>query len=206
MTWDDLPDVSSTTFETLGTTEPDPEPRDASVELVGTNLRLSCVISLGRFPRLTDLISSTSGYVRVRDARLLAGDGTLTGDPFPTLMVNQDEISFIAEPDAPVHVPGTGATFDELGTGSLADRKTRHFAIFTDGHALSGTVYLFGETDLTAFVESTHPNFVPMIDVSARSLADHGNVVHYPFLLVNRSRMIGVAELDGGDPGGGSVW
>ena len=60
--------------------EPEPEVRDATIELVGTNLRLSCVISLGRFPRLTDLISSSSGYIRVRDARLLASDGSVTGD------------------------------------------------------------------------------------------------------------------------------
>ena len=95
------------TFETFVTHEPEPEARDATIELVGTNLRLSCLISLGRFPRLTDLIGSTSGYIRVRDARLLASDGSVTGEVIPLLMVNQDEISFIAEPDAPLHEPGT---------------------------------------------------------------------------------------------------
>ncbi len=210
MTWDDLPPVSSTTFETFGTPEPDPEPRDATIELVGTNLRLRCVISLNRFPRLTDLISSSSGYIRVRDARLLTADGTATGDPLPTLMVNQDDISFIAEPDAPLHEPGTGGggTFDDLGVGgSLADRRTRRFVIFTDGHALEGSVYLFGETDLSAFVESTHPHFVPLTDVTARSLADHRVLTSYPFVLVNRARMIAAAELDSDDgAGGGPGW
>ena len=205
MTWDDLPPpVSDTTFVTH---EPEPEARDATIELVGTNLRMSCVISLGRFPRLTDLISSSSGYIRVRDARLLGRDGSMTGDVIPKLMVNQDDISFFAEPDAPLHEPGTGEGFDELGVGvSLADRRTRRFAIYTDGHALEGSVYLFGETDLAAFVESTHPHFVPLIDVTTRSLADQGNVVHYPFVLVNRTRMIAAADLDDGSPSGGSVW
>ena len=206
MTWDDLPPtVSDTTFITH---EPEPEARDATIELVGTNLRLSCLISLGRFPRLTDLISSSSGYVRVRDARLLASDGSVTGHVIPKLMVNQDDISFIAEPDAPLHEPGTAEGFDELGVGaSLADRRTRRFTIYTDGHALTGSVYLFGETDLAAFVESTHPHFVPLVDVTALFLADHENVVHYPFVLVNRTRMIAAADLDGDDPpAGGSVW
>jgi hypothetical protein len=206
MTWDDLPPtVSDTAFITH---EPEPEVRDATIELVGTNLRLSCVISLGRFPRLTDLISSSTGYIRVRDARLLASDGSVTGEVIPKVMVNQDDISFIAEPDAPLHEPGTVEGFDEMGVGaSLADRRTRQFVIHTDGHALTGSVYLFGETDLAAFVESTHPHFVPLVDVTARSLADHGNVVHYPFVLVNRARMIAVADLDDGvSPSGGSVW
>ncbi len=207
MTWDDLPDVSSTTFE-FATPAPEPEPRDATIELVGTNLRLSCLISLGRFPRLTDLISSSSGYIRVREARLLTSEGSVTGGVIPLLMVNQDEISFIAEPDAPLREPGSGEGFDELGTGvNLAERRTRRFAIFTDGHELTGSVYLFGETDLVAFVESTHPHFVPLVDVTALFLADHENVVHYPFVLVNRARMIAAADLDGDDPpAGGSVW
>lgn len=208
MTWDDLPPVSSTTFETFAAAAPEPEARDATIELVGTNLRMSCVISLGRFPRLTDLISSSSGYIRVRDARLLDGEGSVTGAVIPKLMVNQDDISFFAEPDAPLHEPGTGEGFDEMGVGvSLADRRTRRFAIFTDGHELSGTVYLFGETDLAAFVESTHPHFIPLIDVTARSLSDPHDVVYYPFVLVNRTRMIAAADLDeDGSPSGGSVW
>jgi len=206
MTWDDLPDVSSTTFE-FATPATEPEARDATIELVGINLRLSCLISLGRFPRLTDLISSSSGYIRVRDARLVASDGSVTGQVIPLLMVNQDEISFIAEPDAPLHEPGSGEGFDELGVGvSLVDRRTRRFAIFTDGHELTGSVYLFGETDLVAFVESTHPHFIPVVDVTVRSLADHRNVVQYPFVLVNRTRMLGAADLDDDGAGSGSVW
>jgi len=208
MTWDDLPQPSSTTFETFGTPAPEVEDHDASIELVGTNLRLRCTIALGRFPRLTDLISSSSGFIRVHDASLLAGDGTPTGEVMPLLMVNQDDITFIAEPDAPLHEPGSGSVPDELGVGvSLADRRTRRFALFTDGHELSGSVYLFGETDLTAFVESTHPHFIPLTDVTVRSLAEHRNVTSYPFVLVNRTRLIAAAELDGGaDSSGGSVW
>ena len=38
----------------------------STIELVGTNLRLTGHISLGRFPRLTDLINSSSGYIRVQ--------------------------------------------------------------------------------------------------------------------------------------------
>jgi hypothetical protein len=209
MTWDDLPEDASPTFETMFVShEPEVEPRDASIELVGTSLRVRCVISLGRFPRLTDLIGSTSGFIRVRDAQLLAADGSPTGEVLPLLMVDQDAITFIAEPDAPLHEPGSGSPPDDLGVGgSLVDRRTRRFALFTDGHELSGSVFLFGETDLAAFVESTHPRFIPLTDVTVRSLADHGRLNRYPFVLINRTKLLAAAELDGGaDPGGGSVW
>jgi len=205
MTWDDLPESTSPTFDTMFLThEPEVEARDASIELVGTSLRLRCLISLGRFPRLTDLMSSTSGFIRVRDARLLAADGEPTGDVLPELMIDQDSITFIAEPDAPLHEPGSGSPPDEFGVGgNPVDRRTRRFALFTDGHELSGLVYLFGETDMASFVESTHPRFIPLTDVTVRSLADHRNLTSYPFVLVNRARLLAAAELDGGaDPGG----
>ena len=59
-----------------------------SIELVGTNLRMIGVVSLGRFGRLTDLINASSGYLRVRDARLLSRNGeptasTATARPKP---------------------------------------------------------------------------------------------------------------------------
>ena len=79
--------------------------------------------------------------------------------------------------------------------GSVANRQTREFVLFTPGHTVSGTVYIFGETDLAAFVDSTHPRFVPMIDVTTRSLADRRIISHYPFILINRTQMIAASEI-----------
>ena len=36
------------------------------------------VVPLGRFGRLTDLINASSGYLRIRDARLLSRNGEPT--------------------------------------------------------------------------------------------------------------------------------
>ena len=74
--------------------------RREAVELVGTHLRLNGVISLHRFNRLSDLINSSSGYVRIQNARLLRRNGDPTPLVLPELMVDQDEISFIAAVEA----------------------------------------------------------------------------------------------------------
>ena len=114
-------------------------------------------------------------------------------------MVDQDEISFVAELNATPHEPGSGSGSGDQGIdGSIAARQTRRFVVFTPGHAVTGTVYLFGETDLAAFVESTHPRFVPMVDVTTRSLADGRTTSRYPFILMNRTQMIAAAEIDAG--------
>lgn len=199
MTWDDAPYASSSAFGAIGSEEPEPKGRDEVIELVGTNLRLTGLIALGRFPRLNDLISSSSGYVRIHEARLLQRDGTSADLDLAELMVDQDEISFIAELNASPHEPGSGAgSADLVGDVNVAARRTRRFVLFTPGHSVSGTVFLFGETDLAAFVDSTHPRFVPMVDVTTRSLADPEIISHYPFILINRTQMIAAAEIDGG--------
>jgi len=199
MTWDDAPSGPSPAFGSFSLDEPEPLGRDEAIELVGTSLRLTGHISLGRFLRLTDLINASSGYVRVHQANLRQPNGDPTSLFLPELMVDQDEISFIAQAIAPHPEPGSGRGFVDEGVGgSITNRKTHEFVLFTPGHTVSGTVYLFGETDLAAFVDSTHPRFVPMIDVTTRSLADRGIIGHYPFILINRTQMIAAAEIDGG--------
>ena len=135
-----------------------------SIELVGTNLRMIGVVSLGRFGRLTDLINASSGYLRVRDARLLNRNGEPTDLRLPELMVDQDEISFIAQTKA--SEPGAATGFIEpVYDTNVEHRQAREFVMFTPAHTISGRVYVFGQTDLAAFVDSTDPRFVPVVDV-----------------------------------------
>jgi len=183
MVWDDT---------SLGT----PAGRDEPIELVGTHLRLTGVIALGRFGRLTDLINASSGYVRVRDARLLRRNGDPTSLVLPELMVDQDEISFIAQTQvaAPEREPGVGYIEPGFGT-EVVDRKPREFVIFTPGHTVSGKIHVFGQTDLAGFVDATEPRFLAMTGVTARSLADRRIISHYDFILMNRTQMIAASEV-----------
>src|SRR6478609_11755193 len=90
-----------------------PVGRDEEIELVGTNLRVKGTVSLGRFGRLSDLINASSGYVRIRDAQLLQRNGEPTGLVLSELMVDQDEISFIAQSRAAQPAPGSAVGFIE---------------------------------------------------------------------------------------------
>ena len=62
-------------------------------------------------------------------------------------------------------------------------------------HTITGRVYVFGQTDLAGFVDSTDPRFVPVVDVTTRSLADRRIVTRYDFVLINRTQMIAAAEI-----------
>ncbi len=75
-------------------------------------------------------------------------------------------------------------------------RIPRQLVIFTPGHTLTGTVYLFSETDVATFVDSNEPRFVPMVQVVARSLADRRVISHFGLVLINRTQMTAASLLE----------
>jgi hypothetical protein len=187
MTWD---------YQTGAAAEAAGAGRDEPIELVGTHLRVSGVVALGRFGRLSDLINALSGYVKIRDARLLRRNGDPTNTVLPELMVDQGEISFIAQTDpaAPEGAAAAGSV-DPRFEGATTKRSAREFVIFTPGHMVSGRIHVFGDTDLAGFVDATDPRFIPVTDVTARSLADRRVISHYKFVLLNRTQMIAASEV-----------
>ena len=163
------------------------EERFETIELVGPHLRVRGRISLLRFTRLTDLINHGRGYVRLLDAELLRRNGDPTGLVVAELMVNQDEITFVGQKEVQMTHMHTGLP-GEMDR-PIMERAPRKLVIFTAGHTLVGTVHLFGETDIATFVDSSDPRFVPMTEVTARSLADRRVISHFGLVLMNRTQM-----------------
>jgi hypothetical protein len=167
----------------------------ASIELVGTYLRLSGHIPLGRFRRLTDLINASSGYVHIHDAQLLRVTGEPDGLVLPDIMVDQDEISFIAETNTENRTAGAPTRSYDQPFANAENRVAREYVMFTPAHTITGTVYLFGQTDLRGFVDATDPRFLAVTDATTRSLANRRVVNRYPFLIVNRTQMIAASAI-----------
>ena len=171
-----------------------------SIELVGTHLRLTGKIDLGRFGRLSDLINASRGFVRIQDVQVLLPNGKPTDLAMPELMIDQDEIAFIAQHDPPDLDPGVAVGFIESKSeATVALRKPREFVMFTPSHTISGKVHIFDQTDIAGFVDATDPHFVPVTDVTVRSLADDRIVSRYRFVLINRNQMIAASEVAGTD-------
>jgi hypothetical protein len=183
--------------------------RREAIELVGTHLRLNGIVTLGRFSRLSDMINSSRGYIRVIDARLMRRNGDPTNLILPEMMVDQDEIAFIAQvdpeaavveadPDVPAAPASPGDVWSGGGgafsSGDL-DRPKREFILFTPGHTVTGKLQIYGGTDIAGFVDASDPRFVPMVDATARSLADRRVISHFKFLLVNRTQMLAASEV-----------
>jgi hypothetical protein len=185
-----------TTFTSLDR-QPEGPGRSEPVELVGPHLRVSARVDLGRFNRLADLVNHSRGYVRIQDARLLRRNGEPTPLLVPELYVNQDEISFIAqataselsdEPADDWATPGA-----EVRSGQIP-KYPRRFVILTPGHAIIGSMDVYRDMTLSNFVDLPDPRFVPLTDVTARSLADQRIVNHFDLLLVNKTQITAMAD------------
>jgi hypothetical protein len=168
--------------------------KSETVDLVGPHLRVSGTISLIRFPRLSDLINHSRGYIQLTDAQLLRRNGDPTGLYVQDLMINLDEVTFVGQKAEEIRSDKSGLVggMDR----PLMERVLRQLVIFTPGHTLVGGVHMFAETEIDAFVESTDPRFVPMVDVTARSLADRRVISHFALALVNRTQITAASLLE----------
>jgi hypothetical protein len=163
------------------------------IEMIGTHLRVSALIDVGRFRRLSDLVNHTRGYLRLKDARLLARNGEPTRMTMPELLLNQDEITFIGQRD-PVDLPDAPDDRTRLIERPSLETQPRRLILFTSGHTITGTVHLYNQQTLAGFCDTPDPRFVAMTNARARSLADRRVISHFALLLVNRTQMIAAAE------------
>jgi len=152
------------------------------VELLGVNLRMAGSVDLGSFVRISDLLNVRSS-VDVANAVLLAGPGQETEVVFPELRVSLEDISVLGQRD-------------DAQAGDQRSRiplRRRHLVVMTRGHMVYGWAHLHPETSPASFIEAGDRRFLPMTDVRVRWLADRSLAARYPFALVQRSHVVGVA-------------
>jgi hypothetical protein len=152
------------------------------VELIGVHLRMAGAVDLGSFDRISDLLNVRSS-VDVANAVLLAGPGQETEVVFPELRVSLDDISIVGQRD-------DAQAGDER---SRIPMRRRHLVVMTRGHMVYGWAHLHPETSLATFIDAGDRRFLPMTDVRIRWLADRSLAARYPFALVQRSHVVGVA-------------
>jgi len=198
---DDPPTDGHGTFFTKGSADPqgafdpwreagadpgaatEPQPR-ALVELLGTSLRVQGWLDLGHFARVSDYVNFLHGFCTIRDVNLLSRLGEPTRLNFPDLRVRLDEIAIIGQRD-----PGPVTASDERDI----PKERRRLVVTTLAHIVYGYAFIHEQASTTAFIDATEPPFIPLVNVRIRWLADRRLAGRFPFALVHRSHIIGVA-------------
>jgi uncharacterized protein DUF6812 len=85
------------------------------------------------------------------------------------------------------------AGFANAGVGRRVDKERRRLVISTAAHMVYGDAHVHQEASMTAFLDATDPHFIPMTDVRVRWLTDRRLAGRFPFALVQRDHILGVA-------------
>ena len=167
--------------------------REAYLELIGTHLRASGVADVGRFRRISDYVNLLDGFFRLRDVVLLDRTGAPTRITMPELRVRLDDVAIVGQLVVDPLPPSTEGHV-------VIAKEMRRLVIMTRAHIIYGFVYVHEHGGLVQFVDSSDPKFIPMSNVRVRWLADRRLAGRYPFALVQRSQILGVATEGTGAP------
>ena len=176
-----------------GGVEAGPQVREEYLELIGTHLRASGVVDIGRFRRVSDYVNLLDGFFALRDVVLLTRTGESTRITMPELRVRLDDVAIVGQLAAEAIPRST-----ELGVH--VEKGERRLVVMTRAHIIYGYVHIIEGASVMTFVDSTDPRFIPMSRVRVRWLADRRLAARYPFALVQRSQILGVATEGTGVP------
>lgn len=156
------------------------------IELLGTQLWVAGTINLGRFRRVSDFVNIAQGYLVIRDAIVLTRLGEATRLTLPELRVLPEDIAVVGQLDVDRPAPATG-------TGVFIEKVAHRLVVITRSHIIDGDVFIQRDGTVMSFVEATDPRFIPMSDVRVRWVSDRKLAARYPFALLQRSQILGVA-------------
>jgi hypothetical protein len=165
------------------------------VELLGSNLWVAGTVDLGRFRRVSDFVNLAQGYMVIKDVVVLTRTGDATRLTLPELRVLPDDIALVAQLGDDKGQGGSGAAGGAAagGGGFVIEKRRQRLVVLTRTHIIDGDVFLQGDGSIMSFVDATDPKFIPMNDVRVRWVADRKLAARYPFALLQRTQILGVA-------------
>jgi hypothetical protein len=155
------------------------------IELIGSELWVAGMVDLGRFRRVSDFVNLVDGYMVIRDVVVLTRTGEATRLTLPELRVLPDDIAVVGQL--------TGDKPQQAETSLYIEKTAQRLVVLTRSHIIDGDVFIHGGGSIMAFVDATDPKFIPMSNVRVRWVRDRRLAARYPFALMQRSRILGVA-------------
>jgi hypothetical protein len=159
---------------------------DQYVEMIGSQLWVAGTINLGRFRRVSDFVNIVQGYLVMRDVMVLTQTGESTRLTLPELRVMPDDIAVVGQHSD--DRSGSTASGD-----AMIEKRVQRLVVVTRSHMIDGDVFIHGDGSIMSFVDATDPKFIPMTDVRVRWVSDRKLAARYPFALVQRAQILGVA-------------
>jgi hypothetical protein len=159
---------------------------DQYLEMIGSQLWVAGMVDLGRFRRVSDFVNLADGYMILKEVIVLTRTGDATRLAIPELRVLADDIAIVGQ----ISDDKAAGANDE---STFIEKTTHRLVVITRTLMIDGDVFIHGEGEIMAFVDATDPRFIPMNNVRVRWLSDRRLAARFPFALVQRSQILGVA-------------
>lgn len=156
------------------------------IELIGTQLWVAGMVDLGRFRRVSDFVNIVQGYLVIKDVVVLTRTGEATRLTMPELRVLPDDIAIVGQ-------LGNDRPQQATGQGVFIEKVPQRLVVMTRSHIIDGDVFIQRDGSIMTFVDATDPKFIPMSEVRVRWVSDRKLAARYPFALLQRSQILGVA-------------
>jgi len=156
------------------------------IELIGMQLWVAGMINLGRFRRVSDFVNIVQGYFVMHDVVVLTRTGDATRLTMPELRVLPDDIAVVGQ-------LGDDKPQKAMETGSFIEKTAQRLVVLTRSHIVDGDVFIHGDGSIMSFVDATDPKFIPMSNVRVRWVSDRKLAARYPFALLQRAQILGIA-------------
>ncbi|MEO5704468.1 MAG: hypothetical protein ABIZ52_05825 [Candidatus Limnocylindrales bacterium] len=157
------------------------------IELIGTQLWVAGMVDLGRFRRVSDFVNIVQGYLVIKDVVVLTRTGEATRLTMPELRVLPDDIAVVGQ------LSNDRQPQAATGTGAFIEKTAQRLVVMTRTHIIDGDVFIQRDGSIMSFVDATDPKFIPMSEVRVRWVSDRKLAARYPFALLQRSQILGVA-------------
>jgi hypothetical protein len=195
--WGDSPPTFDRSVDAWGTSGAFSEEGEGGgeqyIELLGSNLWVAGTVDLGRFRRVSDFVNLVQGYMVIKDVIVLTRTGDATRLTLPELRVLPDDIALVAQLGDDKGQGTAGGAGAAPETGLVIEKRRQRLVVITRTHIIDGDVFLHGDGSIMAFVDATDPKFIPMNDVRVRWVSDRKLAARYPFALLQRTQILGVA-------------
>jgi hypothetical protein len=159
------------------------------IELIGSQLWVAGMINLGRFRRVSDFVNIVQGYLVMRDVVVLTRTGEATRLTLPEFRVLPDDVAVVGQVGADLQGGSGGGGV----TNAYIEKVKQRLVVVTRSHIIDGDVFTQRDGSVMSFVDATDPKFIPMSDVRVRWVSDRKLAARYPFALLQRSQILGVA-------------
>jgi len=156
------------------------------LEMIGSQLWVAGMVDLGRFRRVSDFVNLIDGYMVLKDVIVLTRTGDATRLAIPELRILSDDIAIVGQ----LLDDKTAGPVDE---SAFIEKTTQRLVVITRTLMIDGDIFIHGEGSIMAFVDAVDPKFIPMNNVRVRWRSDRRLAARFPFALVQRSQILGVA-------------